>query len=167
MKAISNNNNNANFSLTDEQWLQASLPNRFGGLGARSVSSLAPSAFLASAARTNSLQEMILSSIPIITDLAVSETQDHWSNLCNLNTPIGMQAYSQKTWDNLVAQTVHSELLAKSSSLQGKASLLAVSAPHSCDWLKALPISSCRMWSAPRRRGSQGSCRPSFGYHSM
>ena len=125
----------ANISLTDEQWLQASLPIRFGGLGVRSVSSLAPSAFLASAAGTSSLQEMILSSIPIITDLAVCETQNHWSNLCNLNTPIEMQAHSQKTWDNLVAQTVHSELLAKSSSLQDKARLLAVSAPHSGDWL--------------------------------
>ena len=38
---------------------------------------------------------------------------------------------------------MHSDLLANSSSLQDKARLLPVSAPHSGDWLKALPISSC------------------------
>ena len=133
----------ANINLTDEQWLQASLPIRFGGLGVRSVSSLAPSAFLASAAGTSDLQEMILSSIPIIADLEVSRSQDIWSNLSKLNVPIGMLANSQKSWDNIIAKTVHSELLANSSSLQDKARLLAVSAPHSGDWLKALPISSC------------------------
>ena len=41
-----------NVSLTEQQWLQASLPVRAGGLGIRRVSSLAPSAFLASAAGT-------------------------------------------------------------------------------------------------------------------
>ena len=66
-----------NINLTDEQWIQASLHIRFGGLGVRSVTSLAPSAFLAYAADTNPLQEMILLSIPIITDLAASEIQDH------------------------------------------------------------------------------------------
>jgi len=37
-----------NVTLTDDQWLQASLPVRNGGLGLRWVSSLASSAFLAS-----------------------------------------------------------------------------------------------------------------------
>ena len=49
-----------NVSLTDDQWLQASLPVRNGGLGLRHVSSLASSAFLASAAGTRRLQDQIL-----------------------------------------------------------------------------------------------------------
>jgi hypothetical protein len=49
-----------NVTLSDQQWLQASLPVRAGGLGIRRVSSLAPSAFLASAAGTRDLQDLIL-----------------------------------------------------------------------------------------------------------
>ena len=50
-----------NCSHTDNQWLQASLPVRDGGLGIRRVSSLALPAFLASAASTLTLQDAILS----------------------------------------------------------------------------------------------------------
>lgn len=49
-----------NNSLNDSQWLQASLPVKFGGSGIRLVSSLAPSAFLASAMGTRGLQNLIL-----------------------------------------------------------------------------------------------------------
>jgi hypothetical protein len=49
-----------NVSMTDLQWLQASLPVRAGGFGIRPVSSLASSAFLASAAGTRDLQDRIL-----------------------------------------------------------------------------------------------------------
>jgi len=47
--------------FSDSQWLQASLPVRYGGLGVRRVSSLALPAYLASAASTLSLQNEILS----------------------------------------------------------------------------------------------------------
>ena len=43
-------------SLSDTQWLQASLPIKHGGLGIRQVRSLALPAFLASAASTSDLQ---------------------------------------------------------------------------------------------------------------
>ena len=49
-----------NFDLNDSQWIQASQPVQMGGLGVRSASMLAPSAFLASAAATLSLQNAIL-----------------------------------------------------------------------------------------------------------
>ena len=44
-----------NSCLSDIHWLQAGLPIRDGGLGIRRVSSLALSAFLASAANTRDL----------------------------------------------------------------------------------------------------------------
>ena len=50
----------ANVNISDLQWIQASLPIKDGGLGIRSVSSLASSAFLASAAGTYELQSSIL-----------------------------------------------------------------------------------------------------------
>jgi len=46
--------------LSDTQWLQASLPVRYRGLGNRSVCMLAPAAFLASAASTHDLQRSVL-----------------------------------------------------------------------------------------------------------
>ena len=57
-----------NVSLTDDQWLQASLPVRNGGLGIRRVSSLASSAFLASAAGTRELQDRILHRVSSVND---------------------------------------------------------------------------------------------------
>lgn len=45
-----------NLPITDGAWIQASLPIKRGGLGIRSVNSLALLAFLASAASTDSLQ---------------------------------------------------------------------------------------------------------------
>ena len=46
--------------LNDINWIQASLPVKHGGLGIRSVDVLAPSAFLASAAATLSIQSAAL-----------------------------------------------------------------------------------------------------------
>jgi len=57
-----------NLSLTDDQWLQASLPVRNGDFGIRRVSSLASSAFLASAAGTRGLRDQILNRISSISD---------------------------------------------------------------------------------------------------
>ena len=50
-----------NLNLSDIQWLQASLPVRDGGLGVRRVASLAIPAYMASAASTRQLQDIILS----------------------------------------------------------------------------------------------------------
>ena len=49
-----------NIRLTEESWIQASLPINQGGLGIRSVTMLAPSAYLASAAGTSSLTSTLL-----------------------------------------------------------------------------------------------------------
>src|SRR5688572_18011752 len=49
-----------NTELNDIQWLQASLPIRYGGLGTRRISMLATSAYLASAASIVSLVGAIL-----------------------------------------------------------------------------------------------------------
>jgi len=50
----------SNCVLTEVQWLQASLPVIMGGLGMKTLSSLALPAYFASAASTSSLQETIL-----------------------------------------------------------------------------------------------------------
>jgi len=56
-----------NIHITDVSWAQASLPVRWGGVGVRSITDLAPSAFLASSHLVWPLVSFILS--PITKDL--------------------------------------------------------------------------------------------------
>jgi hypothetical protein len=51
---------NQNFDLDDHRWSQALLPLRWSGLGLRRVVSLAPSAYMASAANTAELMSSLL-----------------------------------------------------------------------------------------------------------
>ena len=49
-----------NITMNDNQWTQATLPVKYGGLGIRNVTVLAPSSFLALAAGTLRIQNDIL-----------------------------------------------------------------------------------------------------------
>jgi len=64
-----------NNDFTDVQWMQA----RNGGLGVRRVSSLAPSAFLASAAGTRDLQDMILFKCDALIDSTFDDILVQWT----------------------------------------------------------------------------------------
>jgi len=94
-----------NLDLSDLQWLQASIPVKEGGLGVRRVTSLAPSAFLASAASTDVLQQQLLLHSPTVAtaDTAVSLAKNIWSSAA-LNSPLptGLSAHKQSTWDKPV-----------------------------------------------------------------
>ena len=75
--ALSKITNNA---LSAHSWIQASLPIKDGGLGIRSVVSLAPSAFLALAASTRDLQSLILRSSTVSEDPNVDDALAVWKN---------------------------------------------------------------------------------------
>jgi len=139
----------ANLDLTDLQWLQASLPVNEGGLGVQYV--VLPHRhlllFLASAASTEPLQQQLLlrSLADGTSHITVVSIRDIWSSVCNLPGPSGTAAYKQSAWDKM---TVASECDSLSNSLSDttdKARLLAVTSPHSYDWLHALPLSSCSL----------------------
>ena len=73
-----------NVDLYHNKWIQATLPVNKGGIGLRSVVSLAPSAFLASAASTFNLQNCILSeNFALIPDTSVTNTSAVHSELSN------------------------------------------------------------------------------------
>jgi hypothetical protein len=135
-----------NTDLTYVQWIQASLPVRNGGLGVRRVSSLAPSAFLASAAGTRDLQEMILFKCDAAADSAVDLVMGQWTinhGQSGVSHPIGPSAAKQHEWDKPFIAADLARLTLCLPERHHQARLLAVSAPHSGDWLHALPISSC------------------------
>jgi hypothetical protein len=135
-----------NSDLTEVQWIQASLPVKNGGLGVRRVSSLAPSAFLASAAGTRDLQDMILRKCDASMDSAVSNVLEQWTiahGLADVLPPDGSSSAIQLEWDKPSIAADWAKLNASLPERHHQARLLAVSAPHSGDWLHALPISSC------------------------
>ena len=110
------------------------------------MSSLAPSAFLASAAGTRGLQDMILYECDASVDSAVDNALVQWSiahGQSGALPPVGSASTKQQEWDK---PSIAADVAKLNASLPGRhhqARLLAVSAPHSGDWLHALPISSC------------------------
>ena len=128
-----------NVSLTDDQWLQASLPVRNGGLELRRVSSLASSAFLAFAAGTRRLQELILHRVKSCND-DVYESCLMIRAGSRLASPDDSDAHKQRLWDKAVVDAEFSQLFNKYTAPNHRARLLAAVAPHSGDWLHTVPI---------------------------
>ena len=139
------------FDLSDDNWLQASLPVKNGGLGIRSVTTLAPSAFLASAASTLTLQDAMLAQFGnTAPDLAITRSTLAWSAMTNYVEPMSERKHIQKAWDGVATLKVgwgcHIET-AKFSAAEGNiihwpSPSTSCSISSAGDWLHAAPISS-------------------------
>jgi len=114
-------------------------------MGVRRVSSLASSAFLASAAATDALQQQLLfrSSIAGTTDASVSMVRDVRSTAYATDCPTGPAATKQSTWDRVATASERQAVTSSLSDATDKARLFSVTSPHSSDWLHALPLSGC------------------------
>jgi hypothetical protein len=107
-----------NIHLDDTAWLQASLPIKAGGLGIRSATLLAPSAYLASAAGSFS------TSFTILPERFTSSTQSSlhleavqaWQCDHSEPPPSGSDATHQSAWDSPRVQSCLSSLLDKAFS---------------------------------------------------
>jgi len=133
-----------NVEFSDDQWMQASRPVRMGGLGVRSVILLAPSAFLALAAGSLELQERLLSGCcDCFADTEVDRILKLWVTVGGNAYPQAAAAVRQSCWDSLVCKAQFDQFMSMQVGISDTARLLAVSAPHSGDWLHALPISAC------------------------
>ena len=89
----------SNVELSDLAWSQATLPVARGGLGIRSVASLAPSAFLASTAATLGLQASLLPPGFDALDSEREHTQLIWLSRFNLPIPVAPLDSRPHTWD--------------------------------------------------------------------
>jgi len=113
----------------------------YQGLGVRQVSSLAIPAFIASAASTTSLQDVILANSSVVACPFLQTCLDTWeARHGHAPTPLPPK---QAFWDRpgILLDRLHVESALTNS--QEKAAFLAAAAPHSGDWMLALPISSC------------------------
>lgn len=132
-----------NCDLSENQWLQASLPIHDGGLGIRRVSSLALPAFLASAAGSLRLQDAILSQVDSKPDSFFASYLQRWSTAVGGPPPVQPLSGKQPFWDRPGVLSDKATVESKLSNEHGKTSFLAAMAPHSGDWLLALPITAC------------------------
>ena len=129
---------NINIADNDIAWAQASLPVGSGGLGVRSATQLAPSAFLASAAGCASITQELLP--PRLRDTAYharDDTLQVWREGLDVSPPLAADASRQKAWDT----------------------------PRVAATFKALQEAT-QDTSAPDRQGTHGlHCRKSLGRH--
>lgn len=132
-----------NIQLNDRQFLHASLPIRYGGLGIRQISSVVLPAFLSSVHSTISLIGKILA--PSLRDIEVScltEAENAWKIACP-GKDLPFCKGVQRTWDEPLCRQVHGWLLDSASSATEKARLLACSEKESGFWLHAYPSAHC------------------------
>lgn len=134
-----------NVTLSDRNWSQASLPVKYGGLGIRSVADLAPACFLSSIFSTKTIQDNLLDRCYETTaeDIYKDKVLAEWLRTTSSAIPVAPSVGSQRSWDAPLSDLTFQTLLNSSNCDTEKARLLAAAAPHSGDWLHALPISSC------------------------
>src|SRR6218665_1217535 len=116
-----------NLPLTDEAWIQASLPIKRGGLGIRSVTSLALPAFLASAASTDSLQAIMLGNAASTKDETREELKIKWSTASTTQCLEGPLALKQSAWDKPLLDKTVTDLLDRQPDQTNQARLKAIS----------------------------------------
>ena len=134
---------NINFKQGDASWSQATLPVNLGGLGLRSASNLAPSAFLASADGVSDLMHQLLpthlsAASHCDRDLALST----WKDALPADTPLPTATHLQKSWDQPVVHHLFDSLLAHCTDQLSRSHLLGACSSESGAWLNAPPVSS-------------------------
>ena len=91
--------NIANLSISDIQWVQASLSVSFGRLGVRRVASLALPAFLESAASIHTLQSLLLHNSHHSPDLHRDNVLITWLTTFSSTAPAAPSDGNQSAWD--------------------------------------------------------------------
>ena len=157
-----------NVDFDDTQWLQATFPVRHGGIGLRTASKLATSAFLASAASTEALQQAILPpSHSNIADKTRNSAADACTSLSSSEPPESCFQYIQKAWNGPVVKSMMDRIALTANSDVDHARLKAATAPHSGEWLHAPLISSVglkltdeKIWISVAQRLGVWTCSP-------
>jgi hypothetical protein len=135
----------ANIEMDGATRVQAQLPVRWGGLGLRSVTQLAPSAFLSSLTAAESLLRALLPLALLATlDPSYDAAISCWQALAGggATIPAIETVRGQRGWDDQVCSSQYDALVAAASGPAVHARLLAVKAEGSGAWLQALPASS-------------------------
>ena len=149
-----------NTHLSNQSWIQASLPIHLGGLGIRSVTMLAPSAFLASTAGTSHIVQALLPPMTLLTTRPQEEEALRLWKSCSgsVDPPTGNATGTQKAWNRPVAVASASSLISEASPI-ARARLLASQQKEAGAWLTAPPLSALGL------RMDNDSIRVAVGLH--
>ena len=116
---------------------------RSGGIGIRRSVQLAPSAYLASAARCSELIPLIFPPHPTTSsDPLVEEALSLWQATHDNLPPSHPSLHRHRVWDSAIVKASFNALVVSAPDTQSRARLLAVSCSKSGAWLHAMPISS-------------------------
>src|SRR6218665_358684 len=122
-----------NLPLTDEAWIQASLPMKRGELGIRSVTSLAIPAYLASAASTVSLQDIMMGNAASTIDEIREELKIRWSTASTTQSLEGPLPLKQSAWDKPLLDKTVADPLDRQPDQINQARFKAISASQAGD----------------------------------
>ena len=133
-----------NVALEEDQWVQATLPVKDGGLGLRRTCQVAPSTVLASAFGSSTLISAILPNTHISTmDPLMNTALVQWSSMAGTSLPAtGTSAGVQRNWDRPIITATKDVLFTATTDDYSRARLLAVTAPQASDWLNAPPLTA-------------------------
>ena len=131
-----------NIHLNDQSWTQASLPTYLGGLGIWSVTMLAPSAFLASAAGTSHIVRALLppATLPA-TCPHEEEALGIWKSVSGSVPPTGKATGIQRACNRSVTCVTAASLISGATPI-ARAHLLSSQQKESGAWLTAPPLSA-------------------------
>jgi hypothetical protein len=132
-----------NVHTSDQQWSQATMPVRLGGIGIRRLVDIAAPAYISSLHFTAELVSSILSNLPELEGTAKLEAAvQHWKGYVGTEeTPDEEEASKQKAWDSIGSQLQQSSLLDNADQIT-RARLLAAASKESGVWLHAVPVPS-------------------------
>jgi len=130
-----------NVALSDEAWLQATLPVELGGLGVRRAGDIALPAFVSSLHSVGDLVETILVNINMVETRELASAVAVWGGIGGgIPAPVE-NTNKQKAWDIPLAKLVQERLVDESDQV-GRARLLAAACNESGAWLNAVPVPS-------------------------
>ena len=142
MKSITSRIINIDFDHGDS-WLQATLPVKSGGLGLRSATILAPSAFLASADEASDLMQQLLPAhLSSTAYLERNQALARWKCAMPEDIPAPSATTQQKAWDDPIVQHLFYTLLNNCNDETSRSRVLGAATVESGAWLNALPSSS-------------------------
>src|ERR1043165_2063908 len=113
-----------------------------GRVGYKKSIFVGTSSFLASAARSQLTQSLILALTQVPEDSIVQAMRTRWQQSTAETTDFPSSDCKQSSWDIPLLSTAMSGIASRSRDSYDRARLNAIQAPHASDWLLALPLAA-------------------------
>ena len=134
---------NTPIECNDPAWIQATLPVKYGGLGVRSVVTLAPCAFLASASACYDLIHQILPDrLRGCPYPSFHESLSFWQQMHNSPPPSGEASFNLNTWEDPCYKNIMTSHVNSKVDASSRIRILSSAKDESQAWIHGLLSSS-------------------------